>query len=102
MSIPFSLFLQFPELKLFLKRREICFSSATFKDCYQIVSFILPQLAEALHLPERFCYSRGQKEENHKDGHGKGISNVKEKLILHLRLMHDSSLAVCSTLFHRL
>ena len=44
----------------------------------------LPELAKALHLPERFCYSQRQKEENHKDVHGSGISKINEKLILHL------------------
>ena len=59
-------------------------------------NLILPQLAEALHLPEIFCYSQRQKEEKHKDVRGKGISKIKEKLISHLYLinlviMHDSS-----------
>ena len=41
----------------------------------------LPELVKALHLSERFCYSQRQKEENHKDAHGSGISKINEKLI---------------------
>jgi len=29
-------------------------------------NFILPELAEALHLPERFCYSQKKEEEKKK------------------------------------
>lgn len=44
------------------------------------------EFSEALHLPERFCNSQRQKEENHKEVHGKVISKIKEKLISHLKL----------------
>ena len=68
----------------------------------------LPQLAEGLHLPERFCYSQRQKEENRKNVHGKGVSKIKEKVLSHLNLInlvfwHDSSLSLSAAhFFHRL
>jgi len=46
----------------------------------------LLELAEALHLIERFRHSQREKEEDHKDVDGKVISNIKEKLISHLNL----------------
>lgn len=103
--ILFFLFLQFPELWLFTKPQEICFSVLKIVLSWQrFKKHDLPELAEALHLPERFCYSQGQKEENQKDLHGKGISKIEEKLISHLNLtwlfiLHDSSLTLSATHF---
>ena len=33
----------------------------------------LAELAEGLHVPERFCHSQDKKKKNHKDVHEKGI-----------------------------
>ena len=96
-------------IKLFSKRQELCFSDATFKYCFSWWAYcfvgwkhgwksriclrsswvaawikyskckanmICQNKAEALHLPERFCYSQC--------------------------FAWLESLAVCSTLFHRL
>ena len=61
----------------------------------------LPELAEASHLPQRFCHSQRQK--HHKEVHGNGISKIKEKLISHLNLnlfvLHDSSLSLSAAHF---
>ena len=44
--IHFILFLQFPELQLFLERQEICFSKATFKERFQFMDELIVLLGE--------------------------------------------------------
>ena len=108
----------------FSKRQEVFLSNVTFKDCFQLTSILfcwsqtdrleladmrksefkanfilkhdLPELSGALHMPEGFCYSQRQKEVK---GH---LQNKRETNIATGCFAKLESLAVSSTLFHRL
>ena len=117
-------FLYFPNYTFFSKRQEVFLFNATFKDCFQLTSIFfcwsqidrleladmrksefkaifilkhdLPELSGALHMPERFSYSQRQREVK---GH---LQNKRETNIATGCCTRLESLAVCSTLFHRL